>query len=218
VLAWLSDNDFEAAKLLLRDIQAREAAISTKTLSDKLDEVFRLVSTATGHAVNGSSTIELPCGLVEIHVTPHRLGGRKVEDNGKPAERGIVPVGKPIQPQTGISIRNHQDITREILNFLPKEQAEELAKTAADELLRIQIQELESQKDQAEVGQKVDEALRVMEKADRSQRTSVNFQTEHKTAKGNTTISVQSKGSCFVATACYGDSVVRYYGFRGPTS
>ena len=50
-----------------------------------------------------------------------------------------------------------------------------------------------------------------MEKADRGQRASVNFQTEHITAKGTTRISVQTpqgrqvSGSCFVATACFGD-------------
>ena len=124
-----------------------------------------------------------------------------MKDNDQQASRGIVPV----------SIRNPLDITREVLNFLPREQAEGLAKTAAAELLRLQIQEVESQKDRAEVRQKVDDAFRVMEKADRGQRASVNFQTEHITAKGTTRISVQTpqgrqvSGSCFVATACFGD-------------
>ena len=50
-----------------------------------------------------------------------------MKDNDQQASRGIVPV----------SIRNPLDITREVLNFLPREQAEGLAKTAAAELLRL---------------------------------------------------------------------------------
>lgn len=68
-LAWLSDNDFEVAKHLLKDFEAREAAISSKALSDKLAEIFRLVDSANGRAVSGFSSVELPWGIVEIHVT-----------------------------------------------------------------------------------------------------------------------------------------------------
>jgi len=129
-----------------------------------------------------------------------------VEDNSKQAGRGIAPVNHPSLPQTPVPIRNPQDITREVLNFLPREQAEGLAKTAAAELLRLQLQEVESHKDRVEVEQKIDDALRMMGEADRTRRANVNFQTEHKTAKGTTRISVQSRpGSCFVATACFGD-------------
>ena len=71
-LAWLSDNDFEVAKRLLKDFEAREAAICCKALSDKLGEIFRLVHSAKGYAVTGTSTVELPWGVVEIHVTPMR--------------------------------------------------------------------------------------------------------------------------------------------------
>jgi len=77
-LAWLSDNDFEVAKRLLKDFEAREAAISSKALSDRLAEIFRLVHSANGHAVTGTSTVDLPWGVVEIHVTPmgRPQGGR----------------------------------------------------------------------------------------------------------------------------------------------
>jgi hypothetical protein len=144
-----------------------------------------------------------------------------VEDNRKQAGQGIVPVNHPACPQTTVSINNPQDITREVLNFLPQEQAEGLAKTVAAELLRLQVQQAESQQDRIEVEQKIDNAIRVMGDADRSRGTEVNFQTEHKTAKGTTRISVHSRpaahpiqvappgrqasGSCFVATVCYGD-------------
>ena len=144
-----------------------------------------------------------------------------MEDNGKQAGRDIVPGNHPYLPQIPVSIRNPQDITREVLNFLPREQAEGLAKTAATELLRLQLREVESQKDCVEVEQKIDQAIRMMGDADRTRGANVNFQTEHKTTKGTTRISVQSRpvpppvqaapqgrqasGSCFVATACFGD-------------
>ncbi len=144
-----------------------------------------------------------------------------MEDNDKQAGRGIVPVNHLSPPQTPVSIHNPQDITREVLNFLPREQAEGLAKTAAAELLKLQLQEVESQKDCVEVEQKIDQAIRMMGEADRTRGADVNFQTEHKSTKGTTRISVQSRpvpppvqaapqgrqvsGSCFVATACFGD-------------
>ncbi len=77
-LAWLSDNDFEVAKHLLKDFEAREAAISSKALSDKLAEIFRLVDSANGCVVSGFSSVELPWGIVEIHVTSTgRLQGER---------------------------------------------------------------------------------------------------------------------------------------------
>ena len=144
-----------------------------------------------------------------------------MEDNGNQAGWGITRVNHSSLPQTPVSIRNPQDIAREVLNFLPPEQAEGLAKKAADELLRLELQKVESQNDRVEVEQKIDDALRLMDGADRSQGADLNYQTEHKTPKGTTRITVQSRpvpppvqavpqgrqvsGLCFVATACFGD-------------
>ena len=77
-MAWLSDNDFELAKRLLKDFDALEVAISSKALSDRLAEICRLVHSANDHAVTGISTVGLPWGIVEIHVTPigRSQGGR----------------------------------------------------------------------------------------------------------------------------------------------
>ncbi len=146
-----------------------------------------------------------------------------MEDNGKQAGRDIVPGNHPSLPQIPVSIRNPQDITREVLNFLPREQAEGLAKMAATELLRLQLREVESQKSCVEVEQKIDQAIRwATTLADQTRGADGNFQTEHKDPKGTTRISVQlrpvppvvhiaapqgrqASGSCFVATACFGD-------------
>ena len=83
-----------------------------------------------------------------------------MEDNGKQAGRDIGAGNHPSLPQIPVSICNPQDITREVLNFLPREQAEGLAKMAATELLRLQLREVESQKSCVEVEQKIDQAIR----------------------------------------------------------
>ena len=145
-----------------------------------------------------------------------------MEDNGKQAGRDIVPGNHPSLPQIPVSIRNPQDITREVLNFLPREQAEGLAKTAATELLRLQLREVESQKSCVEVEQKIDQAIRwATTLADQTRGADGNFQTEHKTPRvprgfrcnrgrsrpGSIAAPQgrQASGSCFVATACFGD-------------
>ncbi len=69
-MAWLSDNDFGLAKRLLKDFEAQEASICCKALSEKIAEIFRLVHSANGHVVTGTSTVELPWGIVKIQVTP----------------------------------------------------------------------------------------------------------------------------------------------------
>jgi hypothetical protein len=224
-LTWLACDDAKNAELLLQQVIWKEAEITSVVLRKELKQLLRITSLQGGNCVQCLRTIQLPFALLEVTLVPGDFDSQKdtqmaEEKNEFPtppqSDGSIVPAPSSQNDARSVPIQNPNDLIGEGLKQLPPHKAEELRSKAADEALRLQA--LQKEQDiHLEVAKKKLEQL--SEQAQELSRQQVEFQaeTEHKTEDGKTSLRIQSpqaagpapkrevKGSCFIATACYGD-------------
>jgi hypothetical protein len=133
------------------------------------------------------------------------------------AALGFTSPAKDRQHLPPAPIRDGRDLLHEVIKNLGPEQANELASTAAKEVLRIQAMQKEGEVERELLEGKVETTIDAVNRLADNPNVTIAAETHHKDNHGYTTVKVQGgprpvvgqtlpkSGPCFVATACYGD-------------
>jgi hypothetical protein len=223
ILNWLSEDDAQLAQALAQRFYEKELAVITSKLRVELGKVLEFVA-AHGSSSSAQTVIELPgCRISATLRGGQRMSGEHDERPGMiPASPDNVPL-VPADPdskggQLPVPIENPHDLLGEALRQLPPEKARDLLAKAADKALDLQAKQKEAEIDNAILQDKIDAATRAA-RQNKDAGTEFKFESDHRSEHSYTRITVgagekphhppptrQASGSCFVATACFGDA------------
>ncbi len=213
-LKWLNSSDFAVAEQILVRLYTEEREARIQTLRRELGRVVGLISTARRSSVRSAHQFNVPGGTVEIIADeaqrPGKFGGFRMsnDENQSGDSQGdgqLVPTGQG-GSQDLAPIKDAESLLNQALQHVSPEKKQEIVDKAAEEVLRLQTKRAEAGIDDEIVDNRLDAAGRVARQIESSPNTDYQYNTEVSSQHGTTKIDVKSKqGSCFVATACFGD-------------
>lgn len=218
-MAWLVENDAAVAQMLFQQVVAREFRLVEDRLRSELATVLQTCrATKNLLSIHARTMLKIPGGVIELLVSGESIHRQtrsmcmSSEQSARPPSgepsRDLVPTqNRPPAP-----IQDPNNLLAEALRQMPEQKQAEIISKAADEALRLQVKSAENKLNIDALNEKADLAARVARDAENKTNIEVQFSTEHKTKEGDTQITVRTKpeargikGSCFVATACFGD-------------
>jgi len=210
-LTWLTqDEDFLAAKELLKEAVRHEAIIASDYLRENISNASQLASQVGDDAtIKAEFDIKLLSTNILVTLTSNTVNSQtnsiRRETNYMSENGGNNPKGSELAKP----VDDPNNLLNEALQRMPENKAREVMGKAADEALRLQVKRRESEDDVGIVNEKLRQASRFSEDMRHAENSDFEFSQTHRSEQGDARITVsrktEAKRSCFVATACFGD-------------
>ena len=214
-LGWLAESDAAVAEQLLSRLYVDERKAIIRSLQHELRRVADLILTARRSHVRSRHEFTVPGATVEIVADePHwtsKLGSYFMgnDDNSNkdtPQSSGqLVP--KESEARTDLApIKDAETLLNRALQHVSPQKKQEIVDKAAEEALRLQAKRAHNELEREMVDKMLDTAGRVARQVEATPNASIQYGDQIDKEHGTTRVEVRSQGgSCFVATACFGD-------------
>ncbi len=213
-LSWLAQDDFQMAKILLREAIRHEAVTASEYLKENINN-FSKVANSVSDSSNIYAEFEIYLLGTDIQVT---LTNSKIESKINNTRKDIKPMSEngnnnPKGKELAKPVENPNNLLNEALQRMPESKAQEIMGKAADEALRLQVKRRESEDDVNIINEKLRSAARFSDDMEHNQSSDYNVSQTHHSEHGDARITVsrkieaksESRKFCFVATACFGN-------------
>jgi hypothetical protein len=188
-LHWLQDDDARALELLIRRVEIEETKTVEQIVLRELHDLAKAADYSSGVNFSGCYEFEIPYGKIVINFLKGSGIQKRMADNTK---------------KDLVAIAGSNDLLTKALNSVSQETVEAIGKKAAEEALRLKTKRTEGEIDRQMAADKIDDAVSHAHRLNRS-KVSFNIESEHKSEHGRTSVNINNRGACFVATACFGD-------------